>query len=66
MPEVEIIIQHSVRCPQFANTKVLLTLCRHCPEYRYETCDLKVLCNYTGPQRLLPPRPRDRGPKPLP
>lgn len=49
MPEVEIIIKHEVVCPKF-NIMVALTLCRSCPNYRYETVNRKVICSYIKPK----------------
>ena len=43
--EVPIIIKTEVRCP-LVKFPILLSLCRGCEHYRYETVDCKVMCNY--------------------
>ena len=43
--EVQIIVKTEVRCP-LVKFPILLSLCRGCENYRYETVDGKVMCNY--------------------
>lgn len=56
MPEIDIIIKHEVSCPQFSFIAVILSLCRQCPNYRYETVNRKVLCNFVGGPKPVPPK----------
>ena len=45
--EVKIIVKTEVQCPQFS-VRILLSLCRCCPYYRYETVDGFVICGWVG------------------
>ena len=55
--EVKIIVKTEVQCPQFS-VRILLSLCRCCPYYRYETVDGKVMCNWVGEPKGKPEQPK--------
>ena len=45
--EIRILVMHKVDCKYFG-APLLLTLCRNCPNYRYETVDGFVICGWVG------------------
>ena len=58
MTDVPIIIKSTVMCPLFG-ANILLTMCRICKHYAYETVDGFVSCN-------CPPRKRGDIPRDIP